>query len=213
MGYADRACGPWKSINFFSQESADAGLLDYFSIDQAPTAAGKINLNTRQAPVLQAVLQGAYRIEPSASGTVDILSTADATALAGAIVAHTGATNPPAAMLAEPYIPGPLVSRADLVRSLLGDPAIANAIGSIGGSSSNTVKAKREAFVRALADVGTTRTWNLLVDFVAQTGVYSSAASSLSQFVVQGEKHYWLHVALDRYTGEIVDEQLELVNE
>ena len=100
-----------------------------------------------------------------------------------------------------------------LARSLLGDPAVTTAISNIQGSSSNTVKAKREAFVRALADAGTTRTWNLLIDVVAQTGSYPSNTGSLSQFVVQGEKHYWLHVALDRYTGEIIDEQWELVNE
>jgi len=77
----------------------------------------------------------------------------------------------------------------------------------------NTTKARREAFVRALADVGTTRTWNLLIDVVAQTGNYPANAAGLSQFIVQGEKQYWLHVALDRYTGEIIDEQWELVNE
>ena len=209
MGYADRGYGAWKSINFFSQESGDAGLLDFFSIDPAPVSAGKINLNTRQAPVLQAMLQGAYRIEPRGSATPETLNSSDASALAQAIVAHTSAP----AGSSSTYIAGPLVSRADLVRSLLGDPAITSAIGSIQGTSSNTLKSKREAFVRALADVGTTRTWNLLIDVVAQTGNYPPNATGLSQFVVQGEKHYWLHVALDRYTGEIVDSQMEAVNE
>ena len=214
MGYADRGYGPWKSINFFSQESGDAGLLDFFSIDQAPVSAGKINLNTRQAPVLQAILQGAYRIEPLGSGTTDILTGTDASNLATAIVAHTSGTS-----AASSYIAGPLVSRADLVRSLLGDPAITTVLAGIKGTATpttdptNTTKARREAFVRALADVGTTRTWNLLIDVVAQTGNYPANAAGLSQFIVQGEKHYWLHVALDRYTGEIIDEQWELVNE
>ena len=67
--------------------------------------------------------------------------------------------------------------------------------------------------MRALADAGTTRTWNFLIDIVAQTGNYLPNASSLSQFMVEGEKHYWLHVAIDRYSGEIVDQQLEAVNE
>jgi hypothetical protein len=35
----------------------------------------------------------------------------------------------------------------------------------------------------------------------------------LASFVVEGEKRYWLHVAIDRYTGQIVDQQLEAVEE
>jgi hypothetical protein len=31
--------------------------------------------------------------------------------------------------------------------------------------------------------------------------------------VVEGERRYWLHVAIDRYTGQVVDKQLEVVNE
>jgi len=30
---------------------------------------------------------------------------------------------------------------------------------------------------------------------------------------VKGEKSYWLHVAIDRFTGEIIDQQLEAVKE
>lgn len=219
MGYADRGWGVWKSINFFSQESADAGLLDYFSIDQASISAGKINLNTRQPMVLQAILQGAYRIEPVGSAAVDTLTSNDANNIATAIVNHTSMTAAPA-QTPPPYIPGPFVSRADLVRSLMGDPAIAgtngvlNTIqGTTGTTSTNTAKTRREALVRALADVGTTRTWNLLIDIVAQAGSYPANATGLSNFVVTGEKHYWLHVALDRYTGAIIDQQMELVNE
>jgi hypothetical protein len=223
MGYSNRGWGPWKSINFFSEQSADAGLLDYFSIDSTPISAGKINLNTRQSPVLQAMLQGAYRIEPLSSTTVDTLTPSDAGNLAAAVVAHTGTTvaptqsTPASPPYAPPYIPGPLISRADLVRGLLGDPNILSALKIIKGTAStdlaNTAKTRREAFVRALADVGTTRTWNLLIDIVAQAGSYPPNATALSGFNVTGEKHYWLHVALDRYTGAIIDEQMEPVNE
>ena len=216
MGYANRGYGVWKNVNFSSPQSADAGLLDYFSIDSAPISAGKVNLNTRQPQVLQAMLQGAYRIEQLGSTTVDALTASDAGTIANAIVNHTMATTIPSPMPAPPYIPGPLVSRADLVRSLLGDPAIIKALNGIQGTAgtdpANTAKTRREALVRALADVGTTRTWNLLIDLVAQTGVYPTNATGLSNFVVQGEKHYWVHVALDRYTGTVIDQQLELVN-
>jgi hypothetical protein len=62
-----------------------------------------------------------------------------------------------------------------------------------------------------LADCGQTRVWNLLIDVIAQSGRYPPSASSLSDFVVQGEKRIWVHVAIDRYTGQILDKQVELV--
>ncbi|MEI8234335.1 MAG: hypothetical protein WCH57_06575 [Verrucomicrobiota bacterium] len=67
--------------------------------------------------------------------------------------------------------------------------------------------------VRALAPVTNLRTWNLMVDLIAQTGVFPPGARTLDQFVVQGERRYWLHVAIDRFTGNVVDQQLEPVFE
>ena len=32
-------------------------------------------------------------------------------------------------------------------------------------------------------------------------------------FLVDGEQHYWVHVAIDRFTGQVVDKQIEVVNE
>ena len=72
---------------------------------------------------------------------------------------------------------------------------------------------QREAAIRALADAGTTRIWNLLIDVVAQSGRYPANATALSKFVVEGEKRYWFHVAIDRVTGKVIDKQLELVEE
>ena len=68
--------------------------------------------------------------------------------------------------------------------------------------------------MRALADVTNTRTWNLMIDVIAQAGSFPTNATDLNQgFVVQGEHHYWLHIAIDRYTGKVVDQQLEPVYE
>jgi hypothetical protein len=65
-----------------------------------------------------------------------------------------------------------------------------------------------------LSDTWQTRTWNLLIDVIAQLGKYPPTAQSLqNDFVVEGEKRYWLHVAIDRFTGEIIDQQLEAVYE
>jgi len=46
-----------------------------------------------------------------------------------------------------------------------------------------------------LAENVQTRTWGLLIDLIAQTGHYSPNAQGLPDFIVEGEKHYWLHIA------------------
>jgi len=72
----------------------------------------------------------------------------------------------------------------------------------------------KETIARALAEVTQTRTWGLLIDLVAQTGHYKPSATSLQKdFYVDGEKRYWLHVAIDRFDGTIVGQQLEEVFE
>jgi hypothetical protein len=67
---------------------------------------------------------------------------------------------------------------------------------------------------RALSDTTQTRTWRLLIDVIAQTGRYPpNAASFENGFVVVGEQRYWVHVAIDRFTGRVIDKQIEVVNE
>ncbi len=50
-------------------------------------------------------------------------------------------------------------------------------------------------------------------DVVGQTGHYSPNTTDLSQFIVEGEKRYWLHVTIDRFRGTVVGRQLEEVLE
>jgi hypothetical protein len=71
----------------------------------------------------------------------------------------------------------------------------------------------REAPIRALASAGQTRIWNLMIDVVAQTGRFPQSATALDKFAVEGERRYWVHVAIDRYTGQVVDKQIEVVKE
>ena len=75
----------------------------------------------------------------------------------------------------------------------------------------------QDATLRALASSGQTRVWNLLIDLVAQTGRYpqtaASAANPVAAFFVEGERHYWVHVAIDRLTGNVIDKQVEIVKE
>jgi hypothetical protein len=89
-------------------------------------------------------------------------------------------------------------------------------IGTVAGVSGTPVALttrQREAVIRAIADEGTSRVWNLMIDLIAQSGRYSTSAQTLDNFTVEGERRYWLHVAIDRYTGTVLDSQLEVVNE
>ena len=117
---------------------------------------------------------------------------------------------------------GPLLSRADLVSAeRLGAPAYTALT-----TFQSTLVARRQQdppgqqtlrrnlYVRALAPVTNTRTWNLLIDIIAQSGTHlTPTAQTLNDFAVEGERRYWLHVAIDRYTGKVLDQQLEPVYE
>ena len=239
MSHAFRGA-PWKNIDFSAPETGDAALLDVFSLRESPTnglVCGEFNVNTRQKPVLMAMLSGAIRSELDGS----TISSADLSNVATAVVARTSGTN---------VWEGPLVNISELAGKLIGKnvanipstdlsiyrstiPAgrmfgsatvdyqgtwsytglsavMANAVSDI---PSQKIQSFREASLRALADAGQTRVWNLLVDVIAQTGRYPQSASNADQFQVAGEKRYWLHIAIDRLTGQVLDKQLEGVNE
>jgi hypothetical protein len=204
LGYVFRDL-PWKTLDFFSERSADAALLDLFSVDDTDVAIARVNLNTRQQPVLKAMLAGALKQEFAATILPNTLD-ADADALAAALVSR-------ARNASAPYFRGPLEHRGSVVEALsastgAGDPAhILNTAGP------NQIKERREAAIRALADAGTTSVWNLFIDVIAQSGRYPPAASSLEQFLVEGERRYWLHVAMDRFTGRVIAQQLEIVDD
>jgi hypothetical protein len=219
---------PWRNLDMSTPESGAAPLLDLFCIQQddnsSPLVAGKVDLNTRQEPVLTAVLAGAYADE-LATGSEPALSQAEATAIAHLLVTRTSSTDTGK---------GPLINISELVGKYQSSVATTPA-GAINGSASyggfsddlstlytsgtfadptkNNIQRFREAAIRPLAAVGTTRVWNLLIDLVAQTGSYPAGASGLSDFFVDGETRYWLHVAIDRQTGQVIDEQLEAVKE
>jgi hypothetical protein len=47
-----------------------------------------------------------------------------------------------------------------------------------------------------------------------ESGDYKPNAPSLqNDFVVEGEQRYGVHVAIDRFTGRVLDKQIEVVNE
>ena len=75
-------------------------------------------------------------------------------------------------------------------------------------------RSRREVVARAVSSVAQTRVWNLVIDVVAQSGRFKPNAGSLqNDFVVEGGQHYWVRVAIDRFTGLVVDKQIEVVNE
>jgi Tfp pilus assembly protein PilX len=190
LGYVFRDM-PWKTLDLSSPNSADAALLDLFTVSDAPVVAGRVNPNTAPAPVLSALLSGTLA---NYSGSNTNLATSDASTIAQAITNAVSAA--------------PFLNRASLVSGLATNSAITSA-----AVYSSGIKVEREAVVRALAESANTRTWNFLVDIIAQSGSYPTTAATLDNFNVTGERRYWLHIAIDRYTGQIVDKQLEMVNE
>lgn len=199
MGYAFRDL-PWRSLNFFSADSPDAGLLDLFCLTETPNngIAGRVSLNSRNKLVLQSILAGV--VTDPVSGSV-ALNKPDT--VAQSLVNFTSPANASG---------GPLVNKSELATKFLASTTALPG-SNFSGNDEEKIKARRESIVRALGDVGQTRTWNLLIDLVAQVGKYPPNATTLDQFMVEGEKRYWLHIAIDRITGEIVDQQLETVIE
>src|SRR4029453_1492681 len=75
------------------------------------------------------------------------------------------------------------------------------AAGAAAPSWSGSTTKQKQTIARALAEMGQTRTWNLFIDVIAQTGRYAPEAANVTQanqFIVEGEKRYWLHIALGR---------------
>jgi hypothetical protein len=228
---------PWKDLDFFTPESGDAALLDVFCIndtnDSGGMVAGKVNLNTKQSNVLIAVIANSYTDEQTPTALNTITSAAAGTIVndpTNGLVARTTS-----ATLGK----GPMQNISELVgkwssnvtTSAGGAAAPHNIDGNLsyggfskdlgalltpayGANSAQTnIKRFREAPIRALANAGQTRVWNLMIDVVAQTGRYPGSALNLDNFVVEGEQRYWVHLAIDRLTGKVIDKQIEIVKE
>ncbi|PTX92194.1 hypothetical protein DB346_24960 [Verrucomicrobia bacterium LW23] len=241
---------PWRNVDFITPESGTSAFLDVFCIDvndnEDALTDGKINLNTRQAPVLRALLVNAYKDTFSLSSLITRIQSSGSTsadAIASGLISRTTDTSTSGA--------GPLQNVSELVgkwntsQTFAGGAAPFNIDGgaSYTGFSGTTTTASappatpanlssllmadnsangytacvnqryREAVIRTLSAGGQTRVWNLMIDVVAQTGVCPENATDLSKFTVKGEQRYWVHVAIDRYTGAILDKHIEVVTE
>ena len=223
MGYAFSDT-PWRSVNFFTPESEFAGLLEVFGVadksnNGSPMVAGKVDLNTSQINPIKGVAQSAYKNAQNTAGTV--ISATDAQSIAGGTrVGSEGVTKTSGTM--------PFTNLSDMVGVWKGGSTGGGTV--VSGSSafygqggkmsgmfnddlSKYVQRYQESAFRTLANNGSTRVWNLMIDVIAQTGRYPTTAKTLGNFVVDGEQRYWLHIALDRLTGEVLDRSLEVVRE
>lgn len=204
LGYVSRD-QPWKQLDFWTPQSADAALLDFFCVSEpleddkdSPLTAGHVNLNSRQVPVLQALLQGTAKTDGVK------LTDIQARNIAEALVNWT--TNSATAK-------GPLRNRSELIGRYTGDnySGFSSEVSALLSGTEGKIQIQRQSVIRALADVGTTRTWTFLIDLIVQEGKYPT--SDLTKFSVGGEQRYWIQVAIDRFTGQIVAKFVEAVNE
>jgi hypothetical protein len=197
---------PSGTLDFASATSNDRAMLDLFTYNSASVRQGIVNLNTRNGPVLASIIRGAWLhdlggVNPPNPATDLVLQT-DALAAGQAIVQETTSTDPAR---------GPVLSRAGVARLAA---AVAAAVPNLAGSDE-----KKQIIARTLAEVGQARTWNLMIDVIAQTGRYTAGTtppldnSNANKFIVEGEKRYWLHIALDRDSGTVLGSQLEEVIE
>jgi hypothetical protein len=150
-------------------------VLDFFGYNPVSSSyprAGIVNLNTKNAPVLATIIKGAL----SKNETTNYVGQTAAMNAAQAIVTETTAR--------------PALTRADVAR-----------LAGVAGGQIGSSEEEKETIARALAEIGQTRNWNLFIDLIAQTGRYAPDATTITQankFTVEGEKRYWLHIALGR---------------
>ena len=215
---------PWRNIDFFTPESGFSAFLDVFCINEDyrsdAVSAGVVDLNTKQAPVLQALLAGACQDEDPATSLASLTPNVQAAQIAQLLVNRTTVGGNPGAVATGRQ---PLTNIADLVGRWWKAPVGIPIDGSIaydgfsadlGAASANPlIERFRETTMRALSDAGQVGTWNLMIDLVAQSGRYPASAKDLPDFLVEGERHYWVHLAIDRQTGQVIDENIEVVNE
>ena len=238
LGYVFRGT-PWKNLDFFTPESGDTALLDVFCVgensNQAAIVAGKVNLNTRQKPVLMAVIAGGMYDELT---TNSILSSSEVANAANALVARSSGTNvwqgpisnvgelvgrfvgnntitgltfpssfatpPTGYYLCKQGVPGTLWSNLPTTLTYSGLSAdLDSSIFTSHATTAPYIQRLRQSAIRPLVGCGQARVWNLFIDLVAQTGRYPHSVNGLDSFSVEGEKRYWLHLALDRLTGQV----------
>ena len=169
----------------------------------APVVAGRVNLNAAGPEVIATLLTGTAR------DTGNYIAPADATTLAKILVNFIRSTDP-----TDPT-KGPVLSKAELVSRPTGNGSTTGLISTMSDAftkaEDRSINDRREAVIRALCDGTTVRSWNFTLDLVAQSGQLPSTAKDLKLFQSSAERRYWVHFAVDRITGKLLDVQWETV--
>jgi hypothetical protein len=220
LGFAiDTSNAGLPTLNFYTAYNAttnqDPRVLDFFSYNPVSSGyprAGIVNLNTRNWPVLAAILQGTITTDalPRATPTATISPNPYPTPTASPSPVVTSSTAQAVAQaIVNATSTQPALTRADVARLV-----------QVAGGSLGSDPLQKEAIARALGEVGEARSWSLFIDVIAQTGKYKPNAPDLtgSNFVVEGEKRFWLHIAIGRDlksdgTVDVIGTQLEEVVE
>lgn len=190
---------PWRNLDFMTPESGDRVLLDLFTLEEAPSdnlVGGRVNLNMASPDVLTALIQGA--------GMVDGTSTiSKATASDMALEFKNYVTGTASGQ-------GYLKDRSEIVGRWVTGTTYSGAAQEMAAKLTDSQKPlprNRDTIVASLADVGTVRTWNFLIDVVAQSGSVVNG-----QFIPQGEARVWDCVAIDRFTARVAARSSESIN-
>jgi len=189
---------PIPTLDFSPPSFQDAPVLDFFCynpISSAYPRAGIVNLYTRNAPVLAAILAGTLKTNAAANQNPPspVISGTPAASSEAMTAATRIVTEAQKVLAGNPDYGS--VTQTDLTRAIAARLAAA-AAQHLPGTGNLTEQ--EQGVARALAEMGQTRTWNLFIDVIAQTGHYGPNAQNLTDFIPEGEKRYWLHIALGR---------------
>jgi len=226
LGYAFRDL-PWKTLDFFTEKSADAGLLDIFCVNDGPRSTTAYNANGDLGMVAPTMVAGQLNpnslyLDPNNSALAPVAQPVLAGALwddSSSSVVATGSGDQTAQTMTNRLVNATSTTPMQNKSELITRPGLLTQILPTAANDNQAVKARREVVPRAVSSVSQSRVWNLVIDVVAQSGRYPSnltqnpQAADLPKFVVEGEQHYWIHVAIDRLTGQVLDKQIEVVNE
>lgn len=205
LGYVLRD-DPWKTLNLFWADSADSGLLDLFCLEEGdtyrPVRAGVVNPNTAPKEVLSALLAGTALYSKVPGKNTERLDASSAEAIADGIREYLGPTSNPDHVIRN------ISDVAEMCEKVFDKGGPRGALGNM-----KYTDVGREVVARALTDVCNTRTWNLFIDVVAQAGRFTAASREPKDFLVKGERRFWVHLAMDRLTGEVLDVDIEPIFE
>jgi hypothetical protein len=203
LGYVFRD-QPWKQMDFSNPESGDGALLEVFCLHSDPATyessrivRGRINPNSAPAEVMAALFQG------TAKNSGNLIIEEEALALGNEIKSWVAV--PANRFRSKSEIVGKTISGTST--------GFSQRISTILTGADKSVSERREAVLRALADSADTRTWNLMVDVVAQAGRLTNNASSLAQMNVYAQTQRWIFLSIDRLTGEILHQSSEIPKE